>query len=154
MLDFLETDWDVCVKESNIDETDQAASLQDSLIWHFIIGNESMHRGRRRRIVKAILATATEESVKDYPEIWEKEAAEIKRKKDKDQPLGEVDFETGELADYESDEEMLEEEEGVDETSKHTTIHGTMGLEDAMEHLGGQDAIELRQRLIALVCVS
>jgi hypothetical protein len=158
MLDFLEADWEVCMRQSKDDEESREAILQDSLLWHYIIGEESAptNRGRRRHIVKAILATATRESLRDYPEIWEKETVELKRKKREGQPLGEVDFETGEIADYNSDEEMEDapeetDDDDADEKSSSTSDDGIKNVHDAIEHLGGQDAIGLRQRFIALV---
>jgi hypothetical protein len=162
MLDFLETDWDVCVKQSKLlDGTIDTAALQQSLVWHYIIGHEgaSMNRSRRRRMVKAILATATSESLKEYPEIWDKETVELRRKKDEGQPVRDIDFETGELADYGSDEDMQDAPEDSDSESTDGIVVDTSGLaarntREAIEHLGGQDAIELRQRLIALVRIS
>jgi hypothetical protein len=158
MLDFLESDWEVCVRQGKDDEEAREAILQDSLIWRYIVGEESFptNRASRRNIVKAILATATQESLRDYPEIWEKETVELKRKKREDQPLGDVDFDTGEIADYGSDEEMEDapeatDGESMDEISSSTCDGGIKNVNDAVEHLGGQDAIELRQRLIALV---
>lgn len=154
VLDFLEADWHVCVKQSN-NVTDQEAILKDSLLWHYVAANtESTNRSMRRRMVKAILATATPESLKEYPEVWEKEAAERTRQKD-DQPLGEVDFETGEVGDYDSDEEMRDvSEESDDSGSEDASSDGDIeNVLDASEELGGQDAIELRQRCIALVSV-
>lgn len=155
-LDFLETDWDSCIKQSSGNEAGRVSTLQESLLWHYIVGDaESTNRGMRRRIVKAILAMASPESQKEYPEVWEKETAEPKRKKDHNQPLGEVDFETGEVGDYDSDEEMQDaSEQASDEPTSSPTVvsdGGIQSLDDAVEQLGGQDAIALRQRLIALV---
>ena len=162
MLDFLEADWDVCGKQSKLpDGTSDTTALQQSLIWHYIVGHgrAPTNRARRRRIVKAILATATPESLKDYPEIWDKETLEPKRKRDDDQHVKDVDFETGELADYGSDDDMQDVPDGSDnesanETSWDTSDDHIRNIRDAIEHLGGQDAIELRQRLIALVRIS
>ncbi|KAF1831751.1 hypothetical protein BDW02DRAFT_649661 [Decorospora gaudefroyi] len=156
MLDFLESDWEVCVRRSQEDEDVREAILQESLVWHYIVGDESIptQRLRRRRIVKAIHATATPESRKDYPEIWSRETLEPQRKKDH-QPVGKVDFETGEIGDYDSDEEMQDVSEmdvdADDDTSSTTSEDGIKNLRDAVEQLGGQDSIELRQRMIALL---
>ncbi|KAI5374337.1 hypothetical protein AA0117_g9235 [Alternaria alternata] len=159
MLDFLEADWHVCVKQSKLlDGTIDSAALQQSLVWHYIIGHEGapMSRSRRRRMVKAILATATSESLKEYPEIWDKETVELRRKKGECQPVRDIDFETGELADYGSDEDMQDAPEDSDSESTDGIVVDTSGqaarnTREAIEHLGGQDAIELRQRLIALL---
>ncbi|KAL1801679.1 hypothetical protein ACET3X_002021 [Alternaria dauci] len=159
MLEFLEADWDVCLKQSKLlDEGIDTAVLQQSLIWHYIVGHEgaSMNRSRRRRMVKAILAMATPESLKEYLEIWDKETVELKRKRDKTQPVKDIDFETGELADYRSDEDMQDapddsDSESMDEIVVDTSALAARNIREAIEHLGGQDAIELRQRLIALL---
>lgn len=157
MLDFLEADWDVAVKESK-DAADPVAVAQASLLWHYIVGDaESTTRGMRRRIVKAILATGTSESLHSYPEVWRRETVELKRKQPKDGPLGEVNFETGDIGDYDSDEEM---QDGLDQPDGEVELSASLALDNgqtssnvrgACERLGGQDAIALRQRLIALV---
>jgi hypothetical protein len=159
MLDFLEADWDVCVKQSKMsDGTSDTTALQHSLVWHYIVGHDRAptNRTRRRRMVKAILATATPESRRDYSEIWDKEIVEPKRKADEDQPIQDIDFETGELADYGSDDDMQDASDDSDEESVNETSldHPLRNIRDAIDHLGGQDAIELRQRLIALVRMS
>jgi hypothetical protein len=160
MLDFLEADWEVCVRQSRDDDMDAEAIMQESLLWHYIIGDESVptNRARRRRMVKAILATGTPESLKEYPEIWDKEALEPKRKKEEDERIGEVDFETGDIGDYDSDDEMQDasadsDNEDADEVSSLQDHKSIWNIQDALEYLGGQDAIELRQRLIALVSI-
>ena len=157
-LDFLEADWDVCVRQSKgNNEAGRVSALQESLLWHYIVGEVgSTNRGARRRIVKAILAADTPESRKEYPEVWEKETVEPKPKKDRDQPLGEVDFETGEIGDYDSDEEMKDASDRDDDdedtrSPNETNDDGTQNVHDAIGRLGGQDSIKLRQRLIALV---
>jgi hypothetical protein len=159
MLDFLEADWDFCCKRSKEEDVDTESALQESLLWHYVVGNaSSANRGARRRIVKAILATASVESCKDYPEIWAKEAEGPPRKKTDEQQLGKVDFETGEMADYDSDEEMQDapDQSGEDSDSDENSSAGSdeggiRNLHDAVQQLGGADAVDLRQRLIALV---
>ncbi|KAF2853040.1 hypothetical protein T440DRAFT_418981 [Plenodomus tracheiphilus IPT5] len=157
MLDFLEADWDICVKESK-DAADPVVTLRKSLIWHYIVGeSESTNRSMRRKMVKAILATASPNSQKDYPEVWPQETYDIKRKQPQDGPVGEIDFETGNIGDYASDEDMEDklEEPGVEEelaTSKSSVrVEKIRNVHDACERLGGQDTIELRQRLITLL---
>jgi hypothetical protein len=161
MLDFLEADWAVCTKQSNWEGASDETTLQQSLLWHYIVGYDAAptNRAKRRRIVRAIFATATPESLQDYPEIWDRETAAPRRKNNEDQPVGEVDFETGELADYGSDEDMQDapddaEDESADETSSDTSDDGITNIHDAIKSLGGHDAIELRQRLMKLVGTS
>ncbi|KAF2626216.1 hypothetical protein BU25DRAFT_370745 [Macroventuria anomochaeta] len=163
MLDFLEADWDVCVKQSQHDDTGQEAALQQSLIWQYVVGEgQSMTRTTRRRIAKAIFAIASAESMKDYPQIWERETSEPKERANKKQKLGNVDFETGEVADYDSDEEMKDAPARVTRAIERkfeatppldlSDINdGSLNLHEAIERLGGSDAIALRQRLLALL---
>jgi hypothetical protein len=156
-LDFLEADWDFCVKSSHADGTTEATVFQESLLWHYIVGDAtSVNRNMRRRIVKAILATGSVESLKDFPEIWAKETEEQKRRKKPEEELELVDFETGKMGDYESDEDMHDalDEQSEDSTHGESSSSGSSllrNLHDAVDHLGGSDAVELRQRLIALV---
>ncbi|KAF9700625.1 hypothetical protein EKO04_001588 [Ascochyta lentis] len=161
MLDFLESDWDVCVKSSQHDEAGQETALQESLVWHYIVGEgQSMTRATRRRSIKAIFAIASSNSLKDYPEIWESETKEPKERAGKRQKLGNVDFETGEVADYDSDEETInaprtraiERKRDVSPPLDLPDItDGSLNLHSAIERLGGSDAIALRQRLLALL---
>ncbi|CAA9956713.1 hypothetical protein PTMSG1_00321 [Pyrenophora teres f. maculata] len=155
MLDFIDADWQVCVRESKTEDGSDDAALQQSLLWYYIIGDEfaPTNRGRQRRIVKAILAMATSESLKEYPEIWDRETAEPK-KKSGGQRVGKVSFETGEMADYESDEEMQDVADGADdEDASDTPLDNdeVENIHEAVERLGGHDAIQLRHRLIAIL---
>jgi hypothetical protein len=157
MLDFLEADWEFCVKSSHAEDASAEAIFHESLLWHYVVGDAaSVNRNMRRRIVKAILATASVESLKDFPEIWAKEAQEQKCRKKQEEELEQVDFETGEMGDYESDEEMHDalDEQIEDGTRGDCPSPGSRllrNMHDAVDHLGGVDAINLRQRLIALV---
>lgn len=165
MLDFLERDWDLCVRQGRHDEEDQEAILLQSLVWQYIAGEgQSMTRTARRRIARAIFAIASPDSLKDYPEVWENEAKEPEEPPNKKQKLGNVDFETGEVADYDSDEEMKDtlafarvtqaierKLEVTPPTGLPDIDNGSLDLDAAIERLGGNDAIVLRQRLLALV---
>jgi hypothetical protein len=156
MLDFLVTDWEFCVRRSKEDDADREAILKESLIWSYIVFDAgSVNRMVRRRIVKAILASASVDSLKEYPEIWEKETKGPKRKKHNEQQAREVDFETGDMADYESDNDMPDAQ-GDDPDDNE--FEGSTGADDqdddllnAVDQLGGIEAIELRQQFIALV---
>ncbi|KAF3006508.1 hypothetical protein E8E13_004910 [Curvularia kusanoi] len=163
MMDLLEADWEVCVKQSQRDNTNGEVVLQQSLIWLYLSQeSQDMTRTARRRIVKAIFAVASVESVRDYPEVWENETIEPTEKANKRQKLGNVDFETGEVADYDSDEEMKEAPQrptrAIERRSEVTVLpnlpdinNGGLTLHDAIERLGGNDAVHLRQRLVALL---
>ncbi|KAF2025772.1 hypothetical protein EK21DRAFT_103699 [Setomelanomma holmii] len=155
ILDFLEADWEFCIKRSKGADENAVAVLQESLIWHYVVGKAgSANRGARRHIVRAILSVATPELLKDFPEIWKDETTGPPRKKQNDTHAGKVDFETGEMGDYDSDAEM---EDAPDEDSKDSASEGEdnedsmRNIDDAVRHLGGADAVDLRQRLIALL---
>jgi hypothetical protein len=154
MLDFLEADWEVCVKQS-MNEEDEEVILKESLIWQYIVGdNSSVSRIARRRMAKAVFAMATAESLRDYPEVWEKETVERRSRENKRQKLDDVDFARGGVGDYDSDEDS-DEADVVDEDDKaskpSTSIPEGNGISGATERLGGSASIELRQRLLALV---
>ena len=157
MVDFLEADWDSCVEQGRVDDASREAFLQESLLWQYTVGQAgSANRSMRRRIIKSILAMATPDSLKEYPEVWERETVEPKRKKASNQPLGEVDFETGDMADYDSDEDMQDDSEGSDEDEFHASTTNSnddaiQNVHNAINRFGGQDAIQLRHRFIALV---
>ncbi|KAJ4350579.1 hypothetical protein N0V95_004630 [Ascochyta clinopodiicola] len=96
-----------------------------------------------------------------YPEIWENETKEPKERANKKQKLGNVDFETGEVADYDSDEETKDAPRVTRAIERKLDVslpldlpdiaNGNLNLQDAVERLGGKDAIALRQRLVALL---
>jgi hypothetical protein len=164
MLDLLEVDWEVCVKQSQRDESDEEGVLQHSLIWHYVSHeSQAVTRTTRRRIVKAIYATASAESLRDYAEVWENETTDPTERANKKQKLGNVDFETGEVADYDSDEEMKDAPPRVTRAIERRLFevaalpglpdinNGKLNLDNAIERVGGSDAIILRQRLLALV---
>ncbi|KAF1911461.1 hypothetical protein BDU57DRAFT_533563 [Ampelomyces quisqualis] len=155
-LDFLESDWELCVGRGKEDETLQESTLKESLIWRYILGDAvSVSRGVRRRIVRAILATASAEALKDFPEIWQKESEGPKRQTREGNQAREVDFETGDMADYGSDEDMPDAHEETDDEKQveqdSDSDDSDNNVEMAIRTLGGRQAIELRQRLIALV---
>jgi hypothetical protein len=154
MLDFLEADWNFCVKQSKSDEANREILLRGSLIWRYIVGcTGSAGRSARRRMVKAIFATATAESRSDYPQVWEKETAQLKRKRDEDQLPAASNLGNGENGNYDSNEEMENIPE-FDIPGRNLHPAGVKSVHDASEALGGADAIDLRQRFVALVRLS
>lgn len=163
MLDLLEADWEVCVKQSQRDESDGESMLQRSLIWLYVAQeSQAITRTTRRRMVKAIYATASAESLRDYAEVWENETTDLTGRANKRQKLGNVDFENGEVADYDSDEEMKDAPQRVTRAIERkfevATLpdlpdinNGKLTIHNAIERVGGSEAIALRQRLLALV---
>jgi hypothetical protein len=157
ILDFLVTDWEFCVRRSKDDEDHREEVLKESLIWGYIAFDVgSINRVVRRRIVKAVLAAASPDSLKEYPEVWDKETKGPKRSKKEEQQAREVDFETGDMADYESDDDMPDAQgddpnDTQSEGGADTDEHDENDLLNAVEQLGGVQAIDIRQRFIALV---
>lgn len=146
MLDFLEADWDICVKQSEKNEHNEDLCLKDSLIWYYIAYNvDPTNRTVRRRIAKSVFAMATPESLKEFQEVWDEETAVPKQKASSDQHVGDVDF------DYDGDEEMQDAPEEMPRSNISSSDNGHMSVCDAIEALGGTDAVDLRQRFIALV---
>jgi hypothetical protein len=150
MLEFLEGDWEASMKDARDDEEEEESILQDSLIWRYISSQDPGSRTTRRRINRAILATADAHSLTQFHPVWPKETATLKPQDAQPKSVGNVDFDTGELGDYGSDDEdtvMLDaEESGPSLDSAYTTASA-----DGVERLGGADAVHLRQRFIALV---
>ncbi len=158
ILDFLEADWSICMDRSKASDASREAILQQSLLWQYIVGQaETINRSMRRHMIGAILAMATKDAQKDYPEVWQNETKRPRKRKDDKQPVGEVNFETGDMADYESDEEMQDCSEDQDEGDEAQQSSGILSNErvrnvhDAIVSLGGQEAIQLRHRILALV---
>lgn len=143
---------------SKASDASREAILQQSLLWQYIVGQaETINRSMRRHMIGAILAMATKDAQKDYPEVWQNETKRPRKRKDDKQPVGEVNFETGDMADYESDEEMQDCSEDQDEGDEAQQSSGILSNErvrnvhDAIVSLGGQEAIQLRHRILALV---
>jgi hypothetical protein len=144
MLDFLEADWDTCLREGKETGVAKEDALQGSLLWYYISNEQITNRNTRRRIIAAVLARADQTSLQHYPEVWKNESAGPKPREGDEKPTKTVDFDNGELGDYEDDGEdtvMLD-------VSKATPIKSKDSA-DPVEKLGGRDAIVLRQRFIA-----
>ena len=149
-------------------DCDDCTMLQETLIWRYITSQEPLAGNTRKRMFRAILATADSLSLKDFPEVWDKEAAEPKEKDSQRKRTGPIDFNTGDIGDYESEDENVEMQDAPQPTSKRgrprknasrpseTTLPPLEeafipDYEAAVARLGGTDAIDLRQRLIVLV---
>ncbi|KAF1967089.1 hypothetical protein BU23DRAFT_484584 [Bimuria novae-zelandiae CBS 107.79] len=168
MLDFLEADWDSCIKKNN-PLPERVAKLQESLIWRYITSREPLAGNTRKRMFAAILATGDSRSCKDFPEVWLEETAEAKQRDTHRKDTGPIDIDAGDMDDYGGDEEDVEMQDAPQpavkrETSRRTNTSQTSEyflppLEDtfipdyeaAVARLGGIDAVDLRQRFIALL---
>lgn len=167
MLDFLEADWEARIRLAKEDGADIEQILMDSLIWHYITSEEQTSRTSRTRMVRAILAMATPASRKEFTEIWVGETLEPKPLKDnEDKPVTKVENEDDDLADLGSDDEDILMEDAQEDVpvqpagralsskSSNSSMESVMfNSDDPGERLGGMDAIDLRQRFLALVCV-
>ncbi|KAF2449142.1 hypothetical protein P171DRAFT_480250 [Karstenula rhodostoma CBS 690.94] len=157
MLNFIEAEWDHCTKNGDL--------LQDTLIWQYICSQEPLAGNTRKRIFRAIFATGDPQSLNEFPEVWDKETQDPKPK-DTKRHSGVVDFETGDIGDYASDEDVEMENasqsvgRGRRARKAPTNSDDTLpSLEEALltdydaavQRLGGMDAVDLRQRLVTLL---
>lgn len=168
MLNFLETEWDDCIKNSDPHSVERQNLLQESLMWRYITSQEPLAGNTRKRIFKAILATGDPQSLKEFPEVWHQETAEVKQEDTSRKHTGPIDFNEGNIGDYESEDEDVEMQDAPQSTVKTrrstrnapgSSESPLLPLEDAfipdyeaaMSRFGGMDSVDLRQRLIALV---
>lgn len=171
MLDLVEAEWEERVRLYNEDSTKDDSILTASLLWRYIASQDPQSRATRRRILRAILATGTNQSKKEFPEVWHNETVERKVEDNISGPR-KIDISKDDFGEYGGDEEY----EAIEGTLKVPTrgsrripwknlpstlddegeedegelIHGP---EHAVEKLGGTDAIYSRQRLLSLVCL-
>jgi hypothetical protein len=165
MLDFLETDLEAAIKEAKQDPAGREHILKESLVWQYINSQDAMNRGTRRRITRAVLATADGPSTVQFPEVWPNETKELKPRDEEKKPVGNVDFEMGEVGDYASDDEddgdvNMQDQGAPVKRGRPRTIPTALpdvqhvsvaSATEAMESLGGAEAVQLRQRFVALV---
>lgn len=163
MLDFLEADWEAAMKDGREDFANKGSILQESLILQYVSSQDPTNRTTRRRINRAILAMADGHSMVQFPEVWPNETIELKPQDEKKKPVGHVDFETGELGDYASDDEDVPMHGAPQRSRERSRLRRlsnaspdpqdgpVASFSDAVERLGGAEAIQLRQRFVALV---
>ncbi|KAF2642887.1 hypothetical protein P280DRAFT_277826 [Massarina eburnea CBS 473.64] len=155
MLDFLEADWDTCIKEAKEEEVNREDVLQASLIWRYISSENPTSRSTRRRIAAAILATADKTARRNYVEIWKNETADPKPRDTNINPTAKLDFESGQLGDYNDDEDTATldapRSAAAREASVESDDSSIATSANAVDKLGGRDAVQLRQRLFALL---
>jgi hypothetical protein len=172
IITFLETNWSAQLRRGKLEGEDEEKYLMDTLLWHYISNEDPTNRGNRRRMVRAILARGTSQCKTMFSEVWSKETAEPKPAK-VDKALPELDVDNGMFGDFQKfdeDEPMYDapnttrksrrarssrlqtsrsdEDDGSVEEDDALAIHT---VEDAINSLGGIDAVILRQRLIALL---
>ncbi|KAF2259730.1 hypothetical protein CC78DRAFT_524318 [Lojkania enalia] len=163
-LGYLEREWSERIRLSKEEDANMEAILKQSLLWHYIASEGPINRANRRRMVKAILAMASSSSRSQFAEIWESETVEPKIEEDEE--LTTVNIENGDFGDFQVDDEdvIIEDVQGPSAKSlrsaprkpadeappdeKELVIRNAV---EAIEHLGGMDAIQLRQRLLALL---
>ena len=126
-----------------------------------------MGRTTRTRIVRAILAMGTPQSTQEFPEIWVGETLELQpRQEDNTKSAPKVNNEDEEWGDIRSDDEDVVMEDitydappiisSSGTSSRRSSIASNKSVFDsdsATDQLGGMEAIKLRQRFLALVCV-
>ncbi|KAF2655185.1 hypothetical protein K491DRAFT_758383 [Lophiostoma macrostomum CBS 122681] len=169
MLDYLEAEFEARVHLCNEAGTKSEEILMESLLWHYISSEPPESRTTRLRIIRAVLAMDTSHSGSSYPEIWEDETLEPTAP-DKDTFLHEIDIENGQLGDFGRDDEDV-----VMQNAPSTTRSGTKSrprgrrsvptetqgndediieigsVGEAVDRLGGIEALQLRRRLLTLL---
>lgn len=163
MLDFLQDDWADCVRAGNKEGADKESILRSTLLWQYIDNNGPVSRNSRRKMLRAILATADSQSLQNYPEVWENETAEPKKTDGDINTVATIDIANGQLGDYGFDDEDVVMHDAAQNqgsrkspSSPPTALDNNTitSLDDAVGRLGGADAVQLRQRFIALVTIS
>lgn len=151
MIDVLQTDWDVCRAVGDND---------DSLIVKYLGELQS------RRILRAVFADGTKQSLQEFPEIWKKETAEKKAKTQDGYEKVKVDFEVEEFGNYFNVSEGSSEDEvpdpaiapggldGIDEDSDVENFIDKIShqvMPDGAAGLGGVASLTQRMRLLSLL---
>lgn len=171
MLDFLEADWGARLQAAK-EGADAEKMLTESLIWQYISSEDPTNRSNRRRMMRAIMAMGTSQAKTDFPEVWGNETAGPRTPEPEEKPLAEMDIENGELGEFKQDDEdaVMQDAptlptwrsgragsrkaattDGADGIIKDEDVFVIRNTEEAIERLGGIDAINLRQRLVALL---
>lgn len=164
MLDFLESDWKTRLKAGRDEGEGRESTLQDSLLWQYISSQDPTNRNIRRRMIRAVLAAGTEESLRHYPEVWVNETVEPKPRDKDTERIAPTDVGNGELGGYQSvDEDVIMQDastldkgkarsrtsSSASSSSRPSSVR--FNADDAGGRFGGMEAIELRQRFIAIV---
>jgi hypothetical protein len=158
MLSFIEAEWDGCTKNGD--------RLEDTLIWQYICSQEPLAGNTRKRILRAIYASGDPHSLREFVQVWDKET-EAPKSKDTKKDVGPVDFETGDMGFYASEDEDVAMQDAPRSAVRGRNAKNTPKVSDtclppleeafigdydaAVQRLGGMDAVNLRQRLVTLV---
>ncbi|KAF2193750.1 hypothetical protein K469DRAFT_734944 [Zopfia rhizophila CBS 207.26] len=173
MLDFVEADWKERMKLTREAGPEKEKILMASLLWQYVASQDPQGRVNRRRIIEAVLAMASSQSKKEFPEIWQEETMEPKPEDQDVKEPKKIDIENDDFGDYERDDEdeIMENVSTIptrasrrvastrktpglyddDSSSKGEDNPVIYGSDEAVARLGGMDAIVLRQRLLALL---
>lgn len=167
MLQFLEAEWDGCMKSASPESEEREATLQESLLWRYVASQDPTVGNTQKRLLKAILATGDAKALKEFPEVWDRETTELKPKDTQKEQGIFSSFDIDTMGD-ETDDEDVEMRDAPQSTSKgrrsrrkapdtsDTSLPplDTAFISDheaAVARLGGVEAVDLRQRLLALV---
>ncbi|KAI5236203.1 hypothetical protein E4T43_08796 [Aureobasidium subglaciale] len=172
MLDALEDDLQERVSTAEPLKKDGKEAAVNTLLSESLIAQYCLTvgdgRAGKRRVMRAILANGCKKDLDEFHEIWKNETKPPKEKKQEElAPRKKIDFENEEYGDYMDMDESEEEEEDLPSTPKVTTSarHSRKrarpssatpdadgdGEASVSSDYGGYQAIQLRQRLIALL---
>ncbi|KXT12395.1 hypothetical protein AC579_1717 [Pseudocercospora musae] len=175
VLDVIEADLDACAPEQT--KLPKGTDLSSTLIAQYL---SSVGAGRQnnRRVMRAITADGSTQSLAQFPEIWKNETRPPK--KNQDERLSnkrKLDLDNEEYGDYFDDESGEESPESKLRASRSGTTgskrsrrsgvssHDNAGHEDhdsdetpgaavastGVESFGGTDSIRIRQRFLSLL---
>lgn len=168
MIGLMEKEWEERCRLAKERNADKDKILMESLLWHYISTDDPTNRSNRRRMTKAILAMGTARSIRHFPEIWEDETVEPTLQGERQMGLFKIDIGKDDMGAFMQDDEDVAMRDVYDKPnasrsrpSRKAADEGLSpkldedmpieNLEDAVASLGGMDAIQLRQRLVALV---
>jgi len=143
LLDILEDDWDERDELARRTGSDQ--HYQSSLIVRYL--KNAGARTERRRIMRAVLADGSEKSLQAFPEVFENETKE--RRVPAETEHKELNLEDDQWGDYDMDEE---EDEVFEDSHSGPANQPRNASANSPDNLGGSESIQLRQRLLTLVC--
>lgn len=148
MVQVLEKDWETrwFETEANNDFT----PLQNSMIMRYL-SSDTLSTGRERKVLRALFADGSKNSMAEFPEIWRNETRE-RRKGDqggKRTVDTKVDIEADDYGDYMASSSSSSDTEDPQPTAPISPPPDESP--DGTASLGGPQALSLRLRLLSLV---
>jgi hypothetical protein len=164
MLDVLDADWyEREAQDTNAytssprkdsDSEEQTFSSRERSLLVEYLSDSKGRSSALKRVVRSVFANGSDESIREFPEIWENETKEVKhhsgqkrkRGNSKERGFGDYDDEeeTSAFSSSEPSDRTPDPSQDSDDTTEATA-------QDPW--LGGPECIGLRQRLLTLVSI-